>query len=107
MSTVRRLKRARRELSAYKRHELLTGTILYAVRGYDGYGDGIGTDLNDFVSAEMRNDWTEHREELLRLWATGEPAASKPWLFVCGSADTLPWAEQQFNRKLRHDDPNR
>jgi hypothetical protein len=22
---------------------------------------------------------------------------SKPWLYVCGSADTLPWAEEQFD----------
>ena len=101
LTITRRKRLSYRELSPYKRHELLTGEILYA-SGYDGYGDGSGTDLIDFISDEMRADWAENREELLKFWASGEPSTSqifsnsKPWLFVCGSADTLPWAEHQF-----------
>jgi len=102
MGTIRRRIRASyRELSDYKRHELLTGVIRYAAVGYDGYGDGSGTDLRDFISDEMRDDWNANRGALLQHWASGKPAARKPWLFVCGSADRSPWAEQQFGKKER------
>jgi hypothetical protein len=92
-----------RELGPHKRHELLTGEIVYAVVGYSGYGDGKSGDLTDSISDEMRADWANNREALLKFWASGEPTTarifpdSKPWLFVCGSPDTLPWAERQFS----------
>jgi hypothetical protein len=73
------------------------GRIQYPVQGYTGYGDGIGTDLTAFVSNEMSSDWATNRDELLAFWYSGKTTAdvfpdSLPWLFVRGSADTLPWA---------------
>lgn len=74
--------------------------------GYSGYGDGKSGDLTDSISDEMRADWANNREALLKFWASGEPTTarifpdSKPWLFVCGSPDTLPWAERQFSGSL-------
>jgi hypothetical protein len=50
--------------SAYCLAELLTGEVKYPGLRYDGYGDGVGTDLRAFVSARMRADWAAHREEL-------------------------------------------
>jgi hypothetical protein len=81
----------------------LTGEIVYPERGYSGYGDGRNTNLMDFIGDEMRRDWAEHRDELLAFWKSGEYTApdnfpdSKPWLFVCGSVDPLPWAAEQFD----------
>jgi hypothetical protein len=106
MSTIVRRKRtSRSEIGPYRRHELLTGKIVYPVEEYTGYGDGSGTDLAAFVSDEMRADWQANRAALLAFWATGKetleyfPVADVlPWLFpCCGSPDTLPWASKQFD----------
>ena len=51
----------------------------------------------DFISDEMRQDWREHRTELIKFWRSGEYTMEKPWLFVCGDPDTLPWAAEQFD----------
>jgi len=106
MSTVVRRKRtSRSELGPYRRHELLTGEIMYPVMGYTGYGDGENTDLTAFISDEMRADWEANRDELLKFWRSGEYTCgetfpdSVPWLFVRGSRGTLPWAAKQFDRK--------
>ena len=72
MTTIIRRKRTSRlQIGPYKSHELLTGRIVYPVQGYSGYGDGVGTDLVAFLSAEMRVDWAANREELM---ASGNPA---------------------------------
>ena len=103
MATIVRQKRRPRQLGPYRRHELLTGEICYVEHGYSGYGDGRGTDLTAFISDEMRRGWAEHRDELIKFWRSGEYTSpeifpdSKPWLFVCGSADTLPWAAEKFD----------
>src|SRR5262249_9417254 len=91
------------ELGPYKRHELLTGEIIYPDRGYSGYGDGKSTDVAEYISDEMRGDWATHRAELLKFWKSGEYTTpdifpdSNPWLFVAGEPDTLPWAAEQFD----------
>jgi hypothetical protein len=96
-----------RELTAYQRHELLTGEIICPAMGYTGYGDGTGRNLRAFISDEMRADWNDNRGELLKFWASGEYttgeifAGSTPWLFVCGSPGTLPWAAEQFDEKAK------
>jgi hypothetical protein len=97
MATIVRQKRRPRQLGPYRRHELLTGEICYVEHGYSGYGDGRGTDLTAFISDEMRNDWAEHRNELIAFWKSGEYTTDKPWLFVCGEPDTPPWAAEQFD----------
>ena len=72
MNTIIRRKRTSRlSISPYRRHELLTGHIVYPVRGYSGYGDGVGTDLTKFISDEMRNDWRNNRDELMAFWKSG------------------------------------
>jgi hypothetical protein len=105
MATVIRRKRmAKGSLGPYKRHELLTGEIKYALSGYTGYGDGHGTDLTKFISDAMRSDWQAHRNELLAFWKSGEHTKqaifpdSVPWLFVRGNDFSLPWAAEQFDR---------
>jgi hypothetical protein len=96
---------SQRELTAYQRHELLTGEIRYPAMGYTGYGDGGGTDLHAFISDEMRADWADNRDELLKFWASGDYTTgevftdSKPWLFVCGNGNTVPWAAERFDEK--------
>ena len=91
------------ELGPYKRHELLTGQIVYPEYDYSGYGDGKSTNLMDFISDEMRADWQEHRERLIAFWKSGEYTNSnifpdaRPWLFICANANPLPWAAEQFN----------
>jgi hypothetical protein len=77
---------------------LLTGRIEYQVQGYSGYG--IGTDQTAFISDDMRNDWAANRDEL--FWRSGKTTAdvfpdALPWLFVCSSADTLPWAARHLD----------
>src|SRR5262245_59488679 len=101
MATVTRRKhQSRTVLGPYRRHELLTGEILYPMRGYTGYGDGVGTDLTAFISDEMRADWQMHRAELLKFWRSGKLTAPptfsdcKPWLLIRGDPHTLPWAEE-------------
>jgi hypothetical protein len=104
MSTIIRRKRTSRlSIGPYKRHELLTGRISYPVRGYTGYGDGVGTDVTALISDQMRADWAANREELVAFWQSGKYttgdvfADSLPWLFVRGSADTLPWAAEHLD----------
>ncbi len=110
---VRRISTVRRGgLTAYKLAELLTGEIMYPMRGYDGYGDGPagGDDLaENYISDVMRQDWEANREALLAFWRSGEYTMTDtlaefglnismpPWLFVCGSRRTLPWAAKQFD----------
>ena len=82
--------------SAYCASELLTGEISYPVRGYDGYGDGTGTDLRAFIGPQMLADWVTHRDALLQFWMSGEYSSSlpntTPWLFYRGAPGTRPWA---------------
>ncbi len=55
MSTIMRRRRgSRRQLGPYKRYELLMGHVSYPILNYDGYGDGVGTDLTQFISDGMR-----------------------------------------------------
>ncbi len=68
MSTIKRHKRiSQRELTPYKKHELLTGTMFYPMQGYDGYGDGKSTNVADYNSDEMRADWQAHRDDFLKF----------------------------------------
>jgi hypothetical protein len=107
-STVRR-----RGLTAYKVCELLTGEIRYPLRFYDGYGTGLEDggeyDLaENYINDSMRQDWKANREALLAFWRSGKYTTTDnlaefglsvsvpPWLFVCGSPGTLPWAAKQF-----------
>jgi hypothetical protein len=88
----------RPELSPYQVFELLTGEIIYPMRGYTGYGDGGGTDLCAFISDEMRTDWKQNRDRLLEFWISGSTAIDqlapnwRPWLFTYGAPGTRPWA---------------
>jgi hypothetical protein len=106
MTTVVRHRRQPRQLGPYKRHELLCGEICYPDFGYSGYGDGRGTDLTAFISDEMRNDWAEHRGELMKFWRSGAYTApdvfpdSKPWLFIAGEPGTLPWTAEHLDRAI-------
>ena len=100
MSTILRRKRTSRlSLSAYRRHELLTGRIVYPVQGYDGYGDGLSTNVADYISDEMKADWLANRTVLLEFWQSGMSDAEAfpddclPWLCL-GPKDRLPWAAQ-------------
>lgn len=92
-----------RNIGPYKRHELLTGIIFYPALDYSGYGDGYGSDLQAFISAEMRRDWKANREELLEFWDSGRFTTndvfpdSEPWLFVRGFPGTRPWAAELFD----------
>jgi hypothetical protein len=102
MGTIIRRKRlmSRAQIGPYRRHELLTGTIYYPAMAYSGYGDGTSTDVNDFVSDEMRLDWEQNRDELIAFWKSGAFTATKyfpdslPWLFVRGDPHSLPWASK-------------
>ena len=77
MGTIVRRKRiwSRHEIGPYRRHELLTGEIVYSAFNYTGYGDGIGRDLHAFITEEMRADWEMNCDELLAFW---KPATSPP-----------------------------
>ena len=58
----------------------------------------------------MRQDWEANRDALLAFWRSGKHATDDnlaefglnvrvlPWLNVCGSRGTLPWAAKQFDR---------
>jgi hypothetical protein len=99
---VRRRRSSRLSIGPYKRYELLRGVARYPVQGYDGYGDGHETDVRKFISAEMRADWEANRAELLAFWRSGKTEAdvfpdALPWLYVGGSADTLPWAARHLD----------
>jgi hypothetical protein len=82
---------------------LLTGEICYPQLGYTGYGDGKGTDLTAFISDQMREDWEANRDELIAFWKSGKYTSGetfpdcKPWLFVRGSRNTLPWAAKHLD----------
>jgi len=108
----------RRGLTAYKVHELLTGEIKYPVMGYDGYGDMLADQGRDglaenWISDEMRQDWEQNREALLAFWRSGKYTMTDdlaefglnvrclPWLWVCGSRNTLPWAAKAFDGDRR------
>jgi hypothetical protein len=106
MSTIIRRKRTSSiSIGPYKRHELLTGEIVYPMQGYTGYSDGHSTSLGDFISNEMHADWEANRDELMAFWKSRKHTGpetfpdSKPWLFICGDADTLPWAATKFDDK--------
>jgi hypothetical protein len=97
MTTITRRKRSSRlNIGPYRRHELLTGRIVYPVQGYTGYGDGIGTDLTAFIRDQMRADWAANREELIAFWESGQSPTifpdCLPWLYTHTIAGTLPWA---------------
>jgi hypothetical protein len=83
-------------LSAYQASELLTGELDYPVMAYDGYGDGDGRELTDFIGPVMRADWARHRAALLSFWISGQYSNKlpnrKPWLFYFGAPGTRPWA---------------
>jgi hypothetical protein len=80
--------------TAYEAYELLTGEIICPVRGYDGYGDGWGTDLHRFIGDRMRSDWMTHRDELLEFHVGIRPELpnERPWLPCGGAPGTRPWA---------------
>lgn len=102
MATVVRLRRpSQRELSPYKRYELLTGEIRYPLLDYTGFGDGRSSDVAAYISDRMREDWAANRDELLALWRSGKFTDDLPWLFARGSAGTLPWAARQFDAATR------
>lgn len=97
MTTVVRRKRASRtSIGPYKRHELLTGRIEYPVQGYAGYGNGLSTNVADFIGPEMRADWAANREELIAFWELGQSPTifpdCLPWLYTHRIAGSLPWA---------------
>src|SRR5258708_37324106 len=102
-SVIRRRRASRLSIGPYRRHELLTGRTVYPVQGYTAYGDGIGTVLTAFITHEMRADWEANRAELIAFWKSGAYTTadvfpdSLPWLFVRGSADTLPWAARHLD----------
>ena len=52
-------------------------------------------DMKAFISDEMCAHWEANRAEL--IWRSGKTEAdvfldALPWLYVGGSADSLPWA---------------
>ena len=107
MPTITRLKRTSRiSIGPYKRHELLTCELRYA-NDYTGYGDGVGKNLADFVSDQMRVDWANNRDELIEFWQFGKSGYStfpdsRPWLRCgggCGGYHELPWAARHLDRE--------
>ena len=105
MTTIIRRKRtSRSSIGPYRRHELLTGRIVYPVEGYSGYGDGVGTDLTAFITDQMRADWEANREDLMAIWQSDKTETdvfpdALPWLYGGGSTDTLPWAERHLGAR--------
>jgi hypothetical protein len=79
----------RRGLTAYKLCELLTGTIMYPVRYYDGYGDALrdpgGDDVaENYISDAMRQDWEATAR---RSWPSGAAANSRrPTILQCSAS---------------------
>jgi hypothetical protein len=114
-TTVRHKRSSRSNIGPYKRHELLFGEIFYPVmmETYTGYADGKGTKLADFISAEMKTDWEQNREELLGFWKSGAYTTpdifpdSKPWLFQRRRPGTLPWAAKMFEQKENQGESDR
>ena len=70
---TRRKRTSRLSIGPYRRHELLTGWIVYPVEGYTGYGDGVGTDLTAFITDGMHADWEANRDELMEFWRSAHP----------------------------------
>ncbi len=103
MSTVVRQRRSSKlQLGPYRRHELLTGEVKIVVQGYSGYSDQIHTDLTRFIGPEMRNDWANHRTELVAFWRSGQSSIifpdNLPWLWIAsGSAHGPCWAERYLD----------
>jgi hypothetical protein len=104
MSTiVRRKHGARRQLTVYQRHELVSGRIFYPQNGYTGYGDGVGRDLTAFISENMKLDYWANRTMLLEWWASGEseghfpPPVTPPWLNAHGDPSRLPWGAEHLD----------
>jgi hypothetical protein len=103
-TNIRRRRRdARRRLTSYRAHELLNGRCEYPVMSYySGYGDGVGTNVADFISEEMKLDWLANRQTLIEVWQSGElfPYDVFAWeLFLYVEHDginELPWCERQF-----------
>jgi hypothetical protein len=99
----------RRGLTAYKVFELLTGTIRYPLRYYDGYGDmlldhGADSFTEKYITDAMRQDWEANREALMAFWRSGKSKtedfglpAMQLWLRLPISRRTLPWAAKQFD----------
>jgi hypothetical protein len=99
MTTVIRRKRAlRSSIGPHRRHELLTGSHtvscarLHRIRRRCRLGpDGI------HQRPDARGLGSQSRRAM-PFWKSGAYTTSGafpdslPWLFVCGSADTLPWA---------------
>jgi hypothetical protein len=82
------------------------GSYRVPVEGYSGYGDGVGTDLTEFITDQMRTDWEANREELMAFWRSGKTETdvfpdALPWLYGGGSTDPLPWAERHLGRAPR------
>jgi hypothetical protein len=104
MSTIMRRRRASRmTLGPYRRHELLTGHVAPVVSGYSGYATGSSsTNLEDYISHEMRRDWQTHRTALLEFWRSGKPEAEVypddclPWL-CHGPRSRPPWALEHLD----------
>jgi hypothetical protein len=98
---VRQRRRSKLQLGPYRRHELLTGEVKIVVQGYSGYSDQIHTDLTLFINLEMRQDWINHRDELVAFWRSGKSSIifpdNLPWLWIAhGSVDTPCWAERHL-----------
>ena len=82
-------------LGPYEIYELLTGRFKYPIYGYSGYGDGVGKDLEAFITDRMRHDWANHRDGLLQFWISAQWSSDLlglPWLFFRGAPGTRPWA---------------
>ncbi len=95
---------SRKQLTSDQRLELLAGVCYYpAARSYyTGYGDFKNTDAAAFITNQMKADWLANRDELLKFWESGECSVGffencKPWHFIYGSPNTLPWAAYQFD----------
>jgi hypothetical protein len=69
------------------------------------------------ISDEMRQDWEANREALMALWRSGKSPVLDlsefglnvrwlPWLGVCGSRNTLPWAAVGWDEILTPGMPN-
>jgi hypothetical protein len=105
MSTITRRKRTPRALNAYQAHELLFGgPIQYPIYyNYRGYGDGVSTNLADFIDAAMRDDWRDNCVVLLDFWHRGEQTLGEifrdtpPWLNDKSNPDEMPWAEEHLD----------
>ncbi len=90
MPVKRTLAKRRRCLDPYKIQQLMSGPREPVLSG-EGY-QGHATD-------EMRRDWEENRDRLLRWWVFNEDEPPmKLWTFVgTPNPKTRPWAWWQFD----------